>query len=129
MPRWSLPRAMNNFLARLFLFYITSIIFITILVPYNEPRLLGTSSIAASPFVIAMDNAGIKGLPDVMNAVMMLGLCAIGAESLYLSSRMSTAMGRMGLFPKAFGRIDNKGRPYVSLGVGMVLATIFTYIK
>ncbi len=129
MPRWSFPRAMNNFIARLFLFYFTSVIFITVLVPYNDPRLLGTSTIAASPFVIAMDNAGIKVLPDIMNVCMMIGLCAIGAESLYLSSRMSTAMGRMGLFPKAFGRIDAKGRPYVSLACVMLISTIFTYIK
>ena len=107
----------------------TSVTFITTLVPYTDPRLLGTSSIAASPFVIALNDAGIPVLPDILNVVIMVGLCAIGAESLYISSRVSTAMARMNLAPKFLGRIDNKGRPYMSLLVAMALATIMTYIN
>lgn len=129
MPRWNLPRACNNLVIRIFLFYLTSVCFITVLVPYTDPRLLGTSTIAASPFVIAMSDAGIKGLPDLLNVVVMVGLCAIGAESLYISSRVSTAMARMGSFPAIFGRIDKQGRPYMSLLIAMALSTIMTYIN
>lgn len=107
----------------------TSVCFITVLVPYTDPRLLGTSSIAASPFVIAMNNAGIKGLPSLLNVVVMIGLCSIGAESLYISSRVSTALARMGNFPAIFGRIDKQGRPYMSLALAMALSIIFTYIN
>lgn len=129
MPRWNLPRAVNNLAARLFFFFGTSVIFISILVPHTDPRLLGVSNIAASPFVIAMQDAGIKGLPDFLNVVIIIGLCAIGAESLYITSRLSTAMARMGLFPRSFGHIDRKGRPYVSLIFSGLLATALTYIN
>ena len=128
-PRWNLPRACNSLIGRIFLFYLTSVMFITLLVPYTDPRLLGTSTIAASPFVIAMNTAGIKGLPDLLNVIVMVGLCAIGAESLYISSRVSTAMARMGMFPAIFGRIDSKGRPYSSLLIAMAISTICTYIN
>lgn len=129
LPRWNLPRAVNNLVVRLFLFFGSAVIFITLLVPHTDPRLLGVSNLAASPFVIAMENAGIKGLPDLLNVVVLIGLCAIGAESLYLTSRMGTSMARMGLFPKMFGRIDKKGRPYISLAFSAALATILTYIN
>lgn len=131
MPRWNLPRAVTNLIIRIFIFYMSSITFITLLVPYNDPRLFGAFSgeISASPFVIAMQDAGIKGLPSMMNAITMLGLCAIGSEGVYLASRMSTAMARMGLFPQILGRVDKQGRPYISICASAFLAIIFTYIN
>ncbi|RDW63769.1 AAT family amino acid transporter-2 [Coleophoma cylindrospora] len=131
MPRWNLPRAVTNLVIRIFIFYMSSITFITLLVPYNDPRLFGAFSgeISASPFVIAMQDAGIKGLPSMINAITMLGLCAIGSEGVYLASRMSTAMARMGLFPQILGRVDKQGRPYVSICASAVLAITFTYIN
>lgn len=45
-------------------------IIIGLLVPSDEPRLnLGSGTAAASPFVIAIHNAGIKGLPSVCRPV------------------------------------------------------------
>ena len=129
MPRWSLPRAINNLGARLFLFFGSTVIFISVLVPYNDERLLGLSNAASSPFVIALQDAGIKGIPDLLNVIIIVGLCALGTEALFVTSRLSTAMSRMGLFPKVFGRVDKKGRPYVSLIFSGVLATILTYIN
>lgn len=42
--------------------YVTSLTIIGLLIPYNESRLLGGGGANASPFVIALDNARIKGL-------------------------------------------------------------------
>lgn len=129
LPRWNLPRAVNNLGARLFLFFGSTVIFISLLVPYTDPRLLGVSNAASSPFVIALENAGIKGLPDLVNVVIIIGLCALGAEALFVTSRISTAMARMGMFPQIFGRVDKKGRPYVSLMFSGLLCTALTYIN
>ena len=76
-----------------------------------------------------MDDAGTKELPGLLNVVVMVGLCAIGAEALYISSRISTTMARMGSFTVIFGRIDKQGRPYMSLLIAMILSAIFTYIN
>ncbi|KAK7898018.1 hypothetical protein LTR67_004650 [Exophiala xenobiotica] len=128
-PRYDMPRACKNLFVRILIFYELSIIFLTILVPYNSEKLLGTSTVASSPFVIAMVNAGIKGLPDLMNAVILLGLAAIGAESMYVSSRAMVAMAQMGMFPRFLGNIDKKGRPRWALLVTAVFSTMFTYIN
>ncbi|RDW62245.1 AAT family amino acid transporter-3 [Coleophoma cylindrospora] len=129
MPRWDMPRAFNSLFVRILFIYLLSVIFITVLVNYTDPLLLGTSSVAASPFVIAMKHAGISVLPDLLNVVIILGLCAIGAESLYISSRVQTAMAGMGMMPKVFGRVDKKGRPIWSLLCTMALSAMMTYIN
>jgi amino acid transporter len=118
-----------NLFIRIIAFYELGVIFITVLVPYNDSRLLGTSTVASSPFVIAMVDAGVKGLPDMMNAIILLGLAAIGAESMYISSRALVAMAQMNMAPKIFARVDKKGRPRWSLIVTAIFATIFTYIN
>jgi amino acid transporter len=60
IPRWNLPRACNSLVGRIFLFYLTSVMFITLLVLYTDLVSFGTSTIAASHFVIAMNTARIK---------------------------------------------------------------------
>ena len=42
--------------------YVTSLTIIGLLLPYDEPRLLGGSGANASPFVIALDKAKIHAL-------------------------------------------------------------------
>lgn len=129
MPRWDMPRAFNSLFVRIFVIYLSCVTFITVLVNYTDPLLLGTSTVAASPFVIAMKHAGISVLPDLLNVVIIVGLCAIGAESLYISSRVQTAMAGMGMMPKFFGRIDKQGRPMWSLLCTMLLSAMMTYIN
>ncbi|PWY96170.1 AAT family amino acid transporter [Aspergillus sclerotioniger CBS 115572] len=130
MPRWDMPRACRGLIVRLVVFYELSIVFITLLVPYTSPELLGTSgSVAASPFVIALQNAKIPVLPSLLNAVILLGVCSNAAEAMYVASRILTALSSMGMVWPIFGRIDTRGRPYISLLVTGICSTLFTYIN
>ena len=61
-PRKSLPTAVKQVFWRITLFYLVSLTLVGLCVPYNDPRLLSGSSasdITASPFVIAINNAGM----------------------------------------------------------------------
>ncbi|PYI09770.1 AAT family amino acid transporter [Aspergillus sclerotiicarbonarius CBS 121057] len=129
MPRWDMPRACKNLFVRLILFYELSIVFITLLVPYTSPDLLGTSSVAASPFVIALQNAHIPVLPSLLNAVILLGVCSNAAEAMYVASRILTSMSKMNMMPASFKKIDARGRPYLSLIATAICSTICTYIN
>lgn len=65
-PRRNIPRAIKGVYIRLLLFYIGGVAIIGLIVPSTEPDLaLRTSNAAKSPFVIAIKNAGIQGLPSV----------------------------------------------------------------
>lgn len=127
-PRWDLPRARVNLFIRILVTYLSSAVFVSVLVPYTEPLLLSTSNLASSPFVIAMNYAGIRVLSHIVNVVLLICLCGIGSEELFVASRIQTAMAEMGMMPKIFNKIDKKGRPWVSLLCCSLMAIAFTYM-
>lgn len=117
-PRKALPRATKQVFWRITIFYLLTAIVIGCLVPYTDDRLLsGESSedITSSPFVIAINNGGIKVLPDIMNAVILIAVISVGNSSVYGCSRSLASLAVQGLIPKCFGYIDRAGRPLVSI--------------
>jgi amino acid transporter len=99
-------------------FYMVSLTIVGCLVPYTDPDLLngtGSSDANASPFVIAVKNAGISGIPSVMNVVIMFAVLSVGNSSIYGSSRTLAALADRGQAPKILGYIDRNGRPLVSI--------------
>jgi amino acid transporter len=96
-----------------------------LLVPFTDPQLIKnvhhlTSS--ASPFVIALKNAGIKILPAIMNSVILVTVLSVANSSVYGSSRVINAMADAGVAPKLFLYVDTQGRPircfYLALAFG-----------
>lgn len=71
-PRKNVPKAINTVFYRILIFYVGGMIVIGLLVPYTSPDLLGgTGDATSSPFVIAINFAGISILPDITNAVIL----------------------------------------------------------
>ncbi|KAI4136142.1 MAG: hypothetical protein LQ341_005807 [Variospora aurantia] len=118
-PRKSLPTAVKQVFWRICLFYIVSLTLVGLLVPYTDPRLIGQSSsdAKASPFVIAIKNAGITGLDSVMNVVIMISVLSVGNSAVYGSSRTLAALAEQGQAPRFLAYIDRKGRPLKAIGV------------
>ncbi|ODV63947.1 amino acid permease [Ascoidea rubescens DSM 1968] len=116
-PRESLPKAAKQVFWRITLFYIISLTLVGLLVPYDDERLIGSSSVdaAASPFVISIKNAGISVLPDIFNVVIMIAVLSVGNSSIYGCSRTLAALAVQGLMPKQLGYIDKRGRPLVGI--------------
>lgn len=117
-PRKSLPKATKQVFWRITLFYIVTSIVIGCLVPYDDERLLsGNSSedITSSPFVIAINNGGIKVLPHIMNAIILVAVVSVGNSSVYGCSRSLASLAVQGLLPKCVAYIDRSGRPLVAI--------------
>lgn len=114
-PRKSLPKATKQVFWRITIFYILTAIVIGCLVPFDNPSLLSGSGVTASPFVIAINAGGIKVLPHIMNAVILLAVISVGNSSVYGCSRTLASLAVQGLIPKIFGYIDRAGRPIVSV--------------
>jgi yeast amino acid transporter len=123
-PRKSLPTAVKQVFWRITLFYVVSLTLVGLLVPYTNAQLINGSSSAdakASPFVIAIENAGISGLPSVFNVVIMIAVLSVGNSSIYGSSRTMAALADQNQAPKILGYIDRKGRPIVSIVIASAL--------
>jgi amino acid transporter len=109
------------------LFYIVSLTIVGLIVPYNEKQLLqdrNSADIVASPFVIAIKNAGIEGLPSVFNAVIMIAVLSVGNSSIYGSSRTLAALAEQHQAPRIFAYIDRQGRPLVSIAFASSLGLL-----
>ncbi|CAH02894.1 amino acid permease [Kluyveromyces lactis] len=122
-PRKSLPSAAKQVFWRITLFYILALLMVGLLVPYTSDRLIGQSSVdaAASPFVISIQNAGIKGLPSVINVVILIAVLSVGNSAVFACSRSMAALANQGSLPKIFGYIDRTGRPLV----GIIVTCVF----
>ncbi|KAE8164367.1 amino acid permease-domain-containing protein [Aspergillus tamarii] len=126
-PRKSLPTAVKQVFWRICLFYIVSLTLVGLLVPWNDERLLDGSSSAdakASPFVIAINNAGISVLDSIMNVVIMIAVLSVGNSSVYGSSRTLAALAEQGQAPKFLSYIDRKGRPLWAILIASALGLL-----
>lgn len=84
------------------------------LVPYNDSELLGSGStdVNASPFVIAVKNAGIGVIPSIMNVVILIAVLSVGNSSIYGSSRTLAALADRGQAPKFLSYIGKEMFPF-----------------
>ncbi|KAG9106465.1 hypothetical protein FRC07_008817 [Ceratobasidium sp. 392] len=115
-PRRNLPKAIRRVYIRILLFYIGGTLIIGLLVPSNHPSLnLKTGDAAASPFVIAIQTAGIKGLPSVINAALLTSAWSAASSDLYTSSRALYGLSLSRNAPKIFSKVSKNGLPYVSV--------------
>ncbi|OAG08497.1 amino acid permease [Paraphaeosphaeria sporulosa] len=126
-PRYSVGHAAFLIPIRVTTIYLVCIIFISILVSADSPSLYGSSGVAASPFVIALNEAGITGLPDFLNCVILVAVASIGAESIFIASRMLRFMSHQNLIPQWVAQVDSKGRPRWAIAITLVAAIALTY--
>ncbi|KAI9820370.1 MAG: hypothetical protein M1827_005994 [Pycnora praestabilis] len=112
-PRKSLPKATRQVFWRITLFYVLSLFIVGLIVPSNSPDLLGSSgaNTKASPFVLAIKYAGVKGLPSVFNAVITISVISVANSCTFGSTRTMQALAKNGMGPKFLMYIDKHGRP------------------
>lgn len=92
-PRRAVPRAIKRVFFRIVAFYVLGILVISLIVPYNDPRLLSaTGNAASSPFVIAISNANIKVLPSIINAIVLVAAWSAANSDVYAASRTLYAL-------------------------------------
>lgn len=124
-PRYAIKKAIKLTLFRIVIFYILSIFLVGCCVAYNDPSLTAAAkasgTAAASPFLVAINNAQIKGLNHVLNACILIFVFSASNSDLYISSRNAYGLACNGMFPKIFSKTDKRGVPIYALG----LATLF----
>ncbi|KAL3427754.1 amino acid permease [Phlyctema vagabunda] len=116
-PRRNLPKAAKRYFYRLVFFYIGSVLAIGVICPHTDERLTGGGvGAASSAFVVGIVNAGIGGLPSVVNAVIITSAWSSGNSFLYMSSRSLYSLALAGNAPKVFTKCTRQGVPYMAVG-------------
>ncbi|RCK64126.1 General amino-acid permease GAP1 [Candida viswanathii] len=123
-PRKALRKAMKQIFWRILVFYMLAITMVCFLVRYDDPSLLGNSKWPVSPFVIGLSNGGIKALPDIINAAILVALLSAANASVFATYKPLVALAEAGHGPKFLGYVDRKGRPMYSIliavGFGLI---------
>lgn len=125
-PRKQIPKATKQVFWRISLFYVVNLFILGLIVPANSTVLLGSSgaNTKASPFVYAMELAGIKILPSIFNAVITISVISVANSATYASTRTMQALALHGMAPKLLAYVDKSGRPIPTV----VLQIIFGFL-
>ncbi|KAK3081581.1 hypothetical protein LTS18_005189 [Coniosporium uncinatum] len=125
-PRVTIKQAFKTVYWRFGIFFIGGALCCGIVVPYNDPTLIrifnteGTASGAASPYVIAMQNLGINGLPHVVNALLVTSIFSAGNSYVYMATRSLYSLALDGQAPKILKRTTKNGIPWICFLVTML---------
>jgi amino acid transporter len=125
-PEKQLPRAIRQTVFRICVFYLLSLLLVGTLVRADDDRLLSASNSNTkdSIFVIAFLNAGVAGLPSVMNVVITLSVISVANSCTYGSTRTLQALAARGMLPKIFAYVDKKGRPIPTILLQLAFAML-----
>ncbi|KAF2124246.1 hypothetical protein P153DRAFT_379761 [Dothidotthia symphoricarpi CBS 119687] len=124
-PRKTIPRAIKLTFYRILFFYCLSVFFLGMLVPYDSKDLAfankATARASASPFVVAIKIAGIKDLPGLLNACILIFTFSASNSDLYIASRTLYGLAEQGHAPKIFGWTDKRGVPVPALAISALM--------
>jgi amino acid transporter len=125
-PEKQLPRAIKQTVFRIVVFYLVSLLMVGLLVRADNPNLLnaGNDNTKDSIFVLAFINAGVKGLPSVMNVVITLSVLSVANSCTYGSTRTIQALAARGMLPKFLAFVDRKGRPIPTIILQLLFAML-----
>jgi amino acid transporter len=115
-PRKTVPQAIRVSYWGIMSLFVITMLLITMVVPSNDPNLLNDSSNAsASPLVIAAQRAGVRALPDIINAVLLTAVLSAANSNVYSGSRVLVALAEEGQAPAIFKKTNRYGIPIYSV--------------
>lgn len=125
-PRINLPKAANRYIYRLLFFYCMGSLVVSVIVSYKDTGLMdaistGELTAAASPFVIGIQNVGIKVLNHIVNAVILTAALSSGNCFVYSSSRTLHSMAVQGDLPRILTTCNRQGVPYYCVGISALV--------
>jgi len=125
-PVRAIPKATKQVFWRISFFYIVNLLVLGLIVPSNSDVLLGSSgaNTKASPFVYAIQLAGIKVLPSIFNAVITVAVISVANSATYASTRTIQALAMNGMAPKFLAYVDKKGRPLPTIILQLILGLL-----
>ncbi|KAL9713416.1 hypothetical protein Ac2012v2_003025 [Leucoagaricus gongylophorus] len=111
-PRHNIAKAARRVFWRICIFYVFGIVVVGMLVAYNDHSLLQrTGTVAQSPFVIAMNRAGVRVFPHIINACVFSSALSSVNTALFSASRILYGLALRGQAPKLFTRCTKWGLP------------------
>ncbi|KAF2746238.1 amino-acid permease inda1 [Sporormia fimetaria CBS 119925] len=128
-PRKNIPKAVRRVFWRILFFYVLGSFMIGVTVSSNDEGLTASDAKGAqsSPWVLAIQNAGIPVLPHIINAVILTSASSSGNAFLYTGSRYLFGVAQNGQAPKFLLKCSKGGVPYYCVGITASIS-LLTYM-
>jgi amino acid transporter len=124
-PRKNMPAAIRKTFYRILFFFIFTVFFIGVLIPYtNEDLLSSADDATASPFVIAAKLAGVSSLPGLINSVLLFVVLSAANSNVYSGSRILLGLAQESSAPAFLKRTSKGGVPYAAVGFTSVFGLL-----
>ena len=124
-PDKTIPRAVNQVIYRILIFYVGTMIVLMTLWPWN---LVGKE---ASPFVQIFEGAGFTSMANILNFVVLTAAISVYNSAIYSNSRMLYGLAKSDNAPKFFERLSTRGVPVNGILISSaitLLAAVLNYL-
>ncbi|MBJ8419489.1 amino acid permease [Acinetobacter courvalinii] len=104
-PDKTIPKAINQIVYRILIFYIGAIGVLLCLFPWNQLAEGG------SPFVLIFQSLDSHGVANVLNFVVLIAAISVYNSCIYCNSRMLHGLAMQGNAPKILQKVNHRGIP------------------
>lgn len=117
-PEQSIPKAINQVVYRILIFYIGSILILLLLYPWVK---LDNDT---SPFYIIFHNLGDALVANALNVVMLIAALSVYNSGVYCTSRMLFGLAQQDNAPKFLAKVNKGGVPIMALIVSGIVTSV-----
>ncbi|MEL7628057.1 amino acid permease [Pectobacterium aroidearum] len=122
-PEESIPRATNQVIYRILIFYIGSLAILLSLYPWGKVVEGG------SPFVMIFHELNSNVVATVLNIVVLTAALSVYNSCVYCNSRMLFGLAKQGNGPKVLETVDRRGVPVVAIGISALATALCVLIN
>jgi len=133
-PRRVIPKAINQLIYRVLVFYIGSMAVLLSLTPWSDlvaQLRAGGDTYSSSPFVLVFAGLGEHLAANVLNFVILTATLSVYNSMVYSSSRLLYGMAAEGNAPKSLMQVNKRGVPVRAIvypGIFTALCVVLNYV-
>ncbi|MEQ4510217.1 amino acid permease [Dickeya zeae] len=122
-PEESIPRATNQVIYRILIFYVGSLTVLLSLYPWGKVVEGG------SPFVMIFHALNSELVANILNIVVLTAALSVYNSCVYCNSRMLYGLAKQGNGPQSLLKVDRRGVPVVAIGVSALATALCVLIN
>lgn len=121
-PSHSIPKAINQIVYRILIFYVASLAIIMAVIPWAN------IDGSLSPFVQIFDSVGVKAAAHILNFVVLTAALSVYNSGLYSNGRMLYSLAEQGNAPRFLLRLSKRGTPIYGVLFSSALTLVAVFV-
>lgn len=131
-PRTVIPKAINQVIYRILIFYIGALVVLLSLTPWDsllETLNASGDAYSGSPFVQVFSMLGSNTAAHILNFVVLTAALSVYNSGVYCNSRMLFGLAEQGDAPKALMKLNKQGVPLRALAISALVTMLCVVVN